>query len=146
MNQKNESFNAFITRVNSELKRIEESNARIDRVEKIQNLINETFLPKFDNRPIIFESESAMETSDIIKKGDVCMVFYNRENADSYVKVYRIDDSNGEGTKIALKDPSLSAYPISVTNNGEQIMELEMVMQAIAELSMYISELEKKIK
>lgn len=146
MNQKNESFNAFIERVNSELKKIDGSNARIDKVEKVQKLINETFLPKFDNRPIIFESESAMETSDIIKKGDVCMVFYDRENAESYVKVYRIDASNGSGTKIALKNSEIAAYPISVTNNGGQTMELEMVMQAIAELSMYISELEKKIK
>lgn len=146
MDQKNESFNAFVERVNSELKKIDGSNARIDKVEKVQKLINETFLPKFDNRPIIFESESAMETSDIIKKGDVCMVFYNRENAESYVKVYRIDASTGSGTKIALTNSDIAAYPISVTNNGERTMELEMVMQAIAELSMYISELEKKIK
>lgn len=170
MYQKNEPLNAFIDRVNNELGRLNETNERIDKVEKVQELLNDTFLPKFDNRPIVFEDEEAMKNSDLIKKGDICMVFCERDNGQSFVKVYRIDSNIGLGTKIVLKNAEFAAYPISITDKeevttdsvkeaGDKVFFTKMeriklqglessgltAMEAIAELSLYIAELEKKM-
>ena len=114
-------LNEFITKFNEMISKLADmDNRQTGFAETVQFIVDE-IIPRYTERPAVFESTESMQQSDVLEEGDVCIAFRDgQETSYKYAELYKVDLIANRPSEqyIALKKDTLGAYEIVTSDSS----------------------------